>query len=75
MKRSARMNVFERYLSLWVAACMVLGVALGKLLPKRFGTGGPTRETTRHRNDRDSLVLLAFGHSKLLLQIPDLLQR
>lgn len=28
-----RMNVFERYLSLWVGACMVLGVALGKLFP------------------------------------------
>ena len=33
MKQSARMNVFERYLSLWVGACMVLGVALGKLFP------------------------------------------
>ena len=28
-----RMNVFERYLTLWVAACMVLGVLLGKVLP------------------------------------------
>jgi ACR3 family arsenite transporter len=28
-----QMNVFERYLSLWVAACMALGVALGKLFP------------------------------------------
>ncbi len=27
------MNVFERYLSLWVAACMVLGVAIGRLFP------------------------------------------
>ena len=41
------MNVFERYLSLWVAACMVLGVALGRLAPgvvaalrgMEFGTG------------------------------------
>ena len=47
MKQSARMNVFERYLSLWVAVCMVLGVALGKLFPglvaalrdMEFGTG------------------------------------
>ena len=47
MKQVARMNVFERYLSLWVAACMVLGVALGKLAPglvgamrnMEFGTG------------------------------------
>ena len=28
-----RLNVFERYLSIWVALCMVAGVALGKLLP------------------------------------------
>lgn len=28
-----RLNVFERYLSVWVALCMVVGIALGKLLP------------------------------------------
>ena len=28
-----RMNVFERYLSIWVVLCMGVGVALGKLLP------------------------------------------
>lgn len=28
-----RLGVFERYLSLWVAACMAGGIALGKLLP------------------------------------------
>ncbi len=28
-----RLNVFERFLSLWVAACMIVGVALGKILP------------------------------------------
>jgi ACR3 family arsenite transporter len=28
-----RMNVFERYLSLWVAACMVLGVLIGNAFP------------------------------------------
>jgi ACR3 family arsenite transporter len=27
------LNLFERYLSLWVAACMVVGVVLGKALP------------------------------------------
>jgi len=32
-----RMNVFERYLSLWVAACMVLGVVVGKLFPGAVG--------------------------------------
>jgi ACR3 family arsenite transporter len=28
-----RLNVFERWLTLWVALCMVAGVALGKLFP------------------------------------------
>ncbi|MCM2254184.1 MAG: ACR3 family arsenite efflux transporter [Vicinamibacteria bacterium] len=28
-----QMSVFERYLSLWVAACMALGLAIGKLFP------------------------------------------
>jgi len=32
-----RMNVFERYLSLWVAACMVLGVVIGKGSPGIVG--------------------------------------
>ena len=28
-----RLNVFERWLSLWVALCMAVGVALGRLFP------------------------------------------
>ncbi len=28
-----RMSVFERYLSVWVALCMVLGVVIGKMAP------------------------------------------
>jgi ACR3 family arsenite transporter len=28
-----RLNVFERWLSLWVVLCMAVGIALGKLLP------------------------------------------
>jgi len=47
MSSAAKMNVFERYLSLWVALCMVAGVVLGKLLPSavqalqklEFGSG------------------------------------
>ena len=43
----ARLNLFERYLSLWVALCMIVGVVLGKSLPSvvgplrglEFGTG------------------------------------
>jgi arsenite transporter len=32
------MNLFERYLSLWVALCIVAGIALGHLLPGLFAT-------------------------------------
>jgi ACR3 family arsenite transporter len=31
--KERRLGLFERYLSLWVALCMVAGVALGRLLP------------------------------------------
>jgi len=34
------MGVFERYLSLWVAACIVVGTALGHLLPGTFAALG-----------------------------------
>ena len=33
MSGAKRLNVFERYLALWVVLCMTAGVALGKLLP------------------------------------------
>jgi len=32
-----RLNVFERYLTLWVALCMVAGVTIGKVLPGLTG--------------------------------------
>jgi arsenite transporter len=32
----AAMNVFERWLSLWVALCIVVGIALGQFLPAPF---------------------------------------
>ena len=34
--QTKRLNTFERYLSLWVAACMVAGVLLGKFWPAMF---------------------------------------
>jgi len=34
------MSLFERYLSLWVAACIVVGVALGQIFPEVFRTIG-----------------------------------
>jgi ACR3 family arsenite efflux pump ArsB len=34
------MSFFERYLSLWVALCIVAGIALGHLMPAVFQTVG-----------------------------------
>ncbi len=34
------MNLFERYLTAWVAACILIGVALGQLFPALFQTIG-----------------------------------
>src|ERR1700759_3230187 len=40
-QRKAAMGTFERYLTVWVALCIVAGVALGALLPGFFrGLGG-----------------------------------
>ncbi|WP_236037391.1 ACR3 family arsenite efflux transporter [Belnapia arida] len=35
-RRKAAMGTFERYLTLWVALCIVVGIALGALLPSPF---------------------------------------
>jgi ACR3 family arsenite transporter len=32
-----RLNIFERYLTVWVGACMVAGVAIGKIAPGAVG--------------------------------------
>ena len=34
--RTKKMNVFERYLTLWVALCIVAGIVLGQVLPGPF---------------------------------------
>jgi len=33
---SGEMNIFERYLTIWVALCIVTGIGLGKLFPSVF---------------------------------------
>jgi len=37
---NARLGVFERYLTLWVALCIVAGIVLGHFLPDLFQTIG-----------------------------------
>ena len=37
MSKEKRMSIFERYLSLWVAACMALGLLIGTTLPGFVG--------------------------------------
>ena len=34
------MNVFERFLTFWVALCIIVGIALGQMLPRVFHTLG-----------------------------------
>ena len=34
------MNLFERYLTLWVALCIVVGIALGHVMPGVFQAVG-----------------------------------
>ena len=36
MSTTQRMNAFERYLTLWVALCIVAGIALGQMFPAPF---------------------------------------
>ena len=36
----AQLGLFERYLTLWVALCIVAGIVLGHFLPGVFQTNG-----------------------------------
>ena len=37
---AAPLNFFERYLTAWVALCIIVGIALGQILPGLFQTIG-----------------------------------
>ncbi len=37
------MGTFERYLTLWVALCIVVGIVLGQLVPGLFHASAPRR--------------------------------
>lgn len=38
--KALSMGTFERYLTLWVALCIVVGIALGRLIPGAFNLIG-----------------------------------
>lgn len=63
-----RLDFFERYLSVWVLACMVAGVALGKLLP------GVTAAVSRWEFGQGSHVNVAIAILIWLMIYPMMLK-
>jgi len=54
---AAKLNFFERYLSLWVVLCMIVGVLLGKLFP---GLVGQLREMEFGSGSHINLPIAVF---------------
>ena len=63
-----RLDFFERYLTVWVLACMVVGVAVGKLLP------GPTATLSKLEFGRGSQVNVPIGVLLWLMIYPMMLK-
>ena len=63
------MNVFERYLSLWVAACMVLGVAIGKFAPGLVGAMRDMEFGTRSHINIPIAILIWLMIYPMMLKI------
>jgi ACR3 family arsenite transporter len=63
-----RLKFFERYLSLWVLVCMVVGVALGKVLP------GVTEALSKLEFGRDSKVNVPISVLLWLMIYPMMLK-
>jgi len=63
-----RLNIFERWLSIWVALCMVVGVALGKLFP------GLTDELRRIEFGDDSQINVPIAVLLWLMIYPMMLR-
>jgi len=59
-----RLSVFERYLSLWVALCIVAGVAVGKLAPGLVGA--LSRVEVRHVNLPIALLIWLMIYPMML---------
>ena len=63
-----RLQFFERYLTVWVGLCMVIGVALGKLLP------GFTAAVRRIEFGQDSQINLPIAVLIWLMIYPMMLK-
>lgn len=68
MNAAKRLDFFERYLSLWVLACMVAGVALGKFAP------GLTAAVSQWEFGKDSHVNVAIAVLIWLMIYPMMLK-
>jgi ACR3 family arsenite transporter len=68
MNTAKRLDFFERYLSLWVLACMVAGVAIGKMAP------GLTTALSRWEFGTDSHVNIAIAVLIWLMIYPMMLK-
>ena len=44
--KAPQMGLFERYLTLWVALCIIVGIGLGQLLPGVFTPSARRRSPT-----------------------------
>ena len=64
-----RLNVFERYLTLWVALCMIGGVLLGKLLPGLVGAPRGLEFGTRSQINLPIAVLIWLMIYPMMLKI------
>ena len=73
---SARMGVFERHLSLWVALCILVGTGLGHAFPGVFATLGSAEvakvkrqpksrsEVIKKRNEIGDIVAKQLGNKR-----------
>jgi len=68
MNTVKRLDFFERYLSVWVLVCMVVGISVGKLLPEQ------TRQISAWEFGRDSHVNVAIAVLIWLMIYPMMLK-
>jgi ACR3 family arsenite transporter len=68
MSTVKRLDFFERYLSVWVLVCMVVGISLGKLLPEL------TRQISEWEFGKDSHVNVAIAVLIWLMIYPMMLK-